>query len=372
MNRFPNQSLADKIVRAVLYEGYILYPYRPSVKSQQPWTFGGIYPKAFSEAQEGSDPYLMQTQCLLQAGPNAAIALQVCFLHLTARTVEAVVLGSIGGEPEYRPVPTLEVAGRLFQTWQEAGERKIDLGELHISDLLRQHRHETFSFPYIHSVEPLIDPNDPIGDRTVGRLVREQQQIDGTIEVWAEEMSDGVYEITARVLNLTPVENPGGASRDVVQLKSFASTHMILTTHNGEFASLTDPPEMLSHIASHCSNLGCWPVLVGKAAATDTLLVSPIILSDYPEVAPESPGDLFDGCEIDEILTLRILTLTDEEKRQAMAVDPLPAKLMARTEALPRDQLMNLHGTVRGLSTVAAASSSTEEDQPPVSEQYYG
>ncbi len=79
------------------------------------------------------------------------------------------------------------------------------------------------------------------------------------------------------------------------------------------------------------------------------MLSSPIILYDYPQIAPESPGDLFDATEIDEILTLRILTLTDDEKRADGRLDePRPA-LLERTEALRAEQLMGLHGTFRGL-----------------------
>ena len=90
-------------------------------------------------------------------------------------------------------------------------------------------------------------------------------------------------------------------------------------------------------------------VLVGEEGQRDAMLSAPIILYDYPQVAPESPGDLFDGTEIDEILTLRILTLTEEEKRAAAAVDQRARALLERTEALAREQLLRLHGTVRGL-----------------------
>ena len=45
-----NQALVDRIVNAVLYEGYLLYPYRPSVKNRQRWTFGGLYPRSYCEA----------------------------------------------------------------------------------------------------------------------------------------------------------------------------------------------------------------------------------------------------------------------------------------------------------------------------------
>jgi hydrogenase maturation protease len=79
------------------------------------------------------------------------------------------------------------------------------------------------------------------------------------------------------------------------------------------------------------------------------MLSSPIILYDYPQIAPESPGDLFDATEIDEILTLRILTLTDDEKRAMASLDERARALLERTESIAREQLMGLHGTIRGL-----------------------
>ena len=110
-----------------------------------------------------------------------------------------------------------------------------------------------------------------------------------------------------------------------------------------------DPPEHWREAAAGCRNVGTWPVLVGEEEQKDTMLSAPIILYDYPRVAPESPGDLFDCTEIDEILTLRILTLTEDEKREMSAVDGRARALLERTEALAREQLLGLHGAVRGL-----------------------
>jgi hydrogenase maturation protease len=95
--------------------------------------------------------------------------------------------------------------------------------------------------------------------------------------------------------------------------------------------------------------------MVGEPGTADTVLVSPIILYDYPQVAPESPGDLFDATEIDEILTLRILTLTEEEKKQVAAVDDRARTLLERTEALSAEQLAGLHGTIRYQANPACA-----------------
>ena len=149
----------------------------------------------------------------------------------------------------------------------------------------------------------------------------------------------------------------GPVSRDDALLRSLVSTHAILGVERGAFVSLADPPESCREAAAVCRNVGAWPVLVGEEGRSDMMLSSPIILYDYPRVAPESAGDLFDGTEIDEILSLRIMTLTDAEKDQMASVDPRAGDLLARTEALARDQLMGLHGTFRGLRPVSAEGS---------------
>src|SRR5262249_46652871 len=141
-------------------------------------------------------------------------------------------------------------------------------------------------------------------------------------------------------------------SRDAALLRSLIATHAILGVRQGEFVSLLDPPACWREAAAACRNLGTWPVLVGEPGQQDMMLASPIILYDYPQIAPESPGDFFDGAEIDEMLTLRVLTLTDEEKSSMSAVDDRARALLARVEGIAREQLLGLHGTVRGLRPV--------------------
>src|ERR1700732_4738882 len=82
-----NHAIVDKLAAALLYEGYILYPYRPSVKNRQRWTFGGLYPRAYSDAHGGSDAWTMQTECLVQGGQQTTLDVTVRFLHLMARQV---------------------------------------------------------------------------------------------------------------------------------------------------------------------------------------------------------------------------------------------------------------------------------------------
>jgi hydrogenase maturation protease len=122
-----------------------------------------------------------------------------------------------------------------------------------------------------------------------------------------------------------------------------------LSVREGEFVSLLDPPEALREAAAGCRNVGTYPVLVGDEGERGVMLSSPIILYDYPQIAPESAGELFDGTEIDEILTLRIMTLTDEEKHEMRGADERARRILERTEQLPAEQLMKMHGAMRSL-----------------------
>ncbi len=77
-----NMDKVRPIVDAVLYEGYLLYPYRAtSTKNRQRWTFGGIYPRVYANATGGAEPCYMQTQCLVEGGPGTRIEVRVRFLH---------------------------------------------------------------------------------------------------------------------------------------------------------------------------------------------------------------------------------------------------------------------------------------------------
>ena len=127
------------------------------------------------------------------------------------------------------------------------------------------------------------------------------------------------------------------------------SAHVVLGIEGGAFVSLLDPPESLQAAVAGCHNQGTFPVLVGEEGQRDTVLASPIILYDYPQIAPESAGDLFDGTEIDEILSLRIMTMTDEEKSEMRQSDERARQMLERTETMPAEQFMKLHGVLRGL-----------------------
>jgi hypothetical protein len=305
----------EQVASALLYEGYLLYPYRRSaVKNRQRFNFGMIYPEAHARAQGGGDACEMRTECLVQGDADARLDVSVRFLHLFARPPERP------GEPE----------------WQDAVERDIAVRSLPVRDLMTDPRSVAFAFR--GAAEP-------------GR----QLELTGRVELSAEPAAAGVYRVRVTILNQTPVEPEPPSLRDELLLRSLVSAHTILRVAGGEFVSLIDPPETLKPAAAACRNLGTWPVLAGEEGTRTTLLSSPIIVYDYPTVAPESPGDFFDGTEMDEMLSLRILTLSDAEKREMGASDERARQLLERTEQLGQADLMRLHGVLRHIRALEQA-----------------
>ena len=340
-----NATLVDKVADAVLYEGYILYPYRASSrKNKARFTFGRVYPRAFSEAQHGAEPCVMQTQCLVRrAGSGSAYFTgRVRFLHAMAREICAA--GFTSEPEEYPVVPELRVGGRLYQTWEEAVDREVTMPELRVE--AASSRVVRFTFPGSRTVEPLVDEEG----QTAGFVRRRQHPLAGEIAMTAEPVDGSVTKITVRIVNRTPLTDAELVNSNAVLLGTFASTHTVLEAHGAEFISLTDPPPECALATTACDNIGTWPVLVGdeEAQERDTMLSSPIILYDYPKIAPESAGDLCDGLEIDEILTLRVMTMTDEEKSEMRGVDEFARRILERTQSLGEHDLMKMHCTLRG------------------------
>ena len=324
-----------KIAEAVLYEGYILWPYRRSTtKNQQRWTFGGVYPRAYSEARAEDDPWLMQTQCLVLGDGEAKVEVRVRFLHVTERKV-----GRRSGEIlEF--VEELQVGGEHYLPWDEATEREITIEQCRLSELLERPERAGIDISGGSSQEEITGPTGEV----LGALVRSWRALCGEVEVDAEALREGIYRLTVKIINTTPWE---GEDRENTLRQTFCSTHTTLEVEGGRFVSMTDPPQPLRELAEECENRKTWPVLVGEEGTQDMLLSSPIILSDYPEIAPESPGDMFDGGEIDQLLILNILTLTDEEKAEMRASDPRAREILERCESLSQEELMNLHGAIR-------------------------
>jgi hypothetical protein len=278
-----NMSKVEKIADAVLYEGYMLYPYRASaVKNQQRFNFGVLYPREYGEAWE------MLTECLVHGSRLTTVEVKVRFLQM-----------------------------ETVKDWQEGREREVNIPPSPLFEPVRQR----FTFDASETIE-------------------------GEVELRTSQVEDDLFRVTLVTRNLT---NMGSGDREQVLLRSLVSVHSILHCEGGEFVSLLDPPEQYKTAAAGCQNIGTWPVMAGDDGQTDLMLSAPIILYDYPQIAPESAGDLCDGTEIDEILALRILTMTDAEKEEVRNGDDRARQILERTEMLPPEHFQKLHGALRGL-----------------------
>jgi hypothetical protein len=347
-----NTKLIDAIAKAVLYEGYMLYPYRPSsVKNRQRFNFGVLYPKSYAESQAGSDLWSMQTECIIE-GASSSIDVRVRFLKLISRARNDCTAFNAERQLE-------EMAGGMSAArddwegpsapWQEAIECEVTVPQQIVSTLSVTPFPWKFSFPAQEETELARNADGSI----LGIVERKQKGICGVVEIEAVGITKELTKLTVRVKNLTAMEESiGQTSRDSALMCSLVSAHTLLGVADSQFVSLLEPPENLKDLAESCQNQGTWPVLVGATGERDTMLSSPIILYDYPQVAPESPGDLFDGTEIDEILALRILTMTDDEKREMRNADHRARILLERTESLTIEHLAKLHGTLREMRSL--------------------
>jgi len=333
-----NRELAHKVADAVLYEGYMLYPYRPSaIKNRQRWTFGILYPPAYPEVADGTERSRMHTECLVEAGGETSLNLELRFLHLVARQVAQRV------SDRFEPVASLMVDQKLIESWDEGVDRSVSFD----LSLAGPDQSFHFSFPAIASEGTLHD----YAGELAGKLTRAQHEICGAISVATEVVGQRLLKLKIEVLNETSLP-AATAGRDAALLRSLLSAHTILTLSGGSFISLLDPPEQFRDVVGQCVNIGNFPVLVGNSHERDMLLCSAIVLYDYPQIAPESAGDFYDATEMDEMLTLRVMTLTDEEKQEAQLADDRVRSLLQRTEQTARDQLMRTHGTIRELRVV--------------------
>jgi len=215
--------------------------------------------------------------------PASELDVTVRFLQVVHRQV------TVGGEP-------VDSAGG-WSTWEEAVEREVAGGGWRVSEI----------------VIPAGSSSEDVGDGVT--LVRSWGELRGSVEV------DG-----GTVVVRNDMEWDGG-SREETLRHTLCSLHAVL---HGSFSDSMEGR----------SGDGLWPVLIDDT----TILASPIILDDHPRVAPESPGDFFDGGEIDQLLVLNTLALTDEEKAEMRATDPRTRAILERVESMTPDQLMQLHG----------------------------
>ena len=312
---------ARAVADAILYEGYLLYPYRKSAqKNQSRFQFGVLMPPAYGAVDPCELP-ASQAECLLECGDDTRIWILARFLHLRRRE-----------DPR--------------DAWEEAIDREHRVA-VSVDRLLRA-----------DAVFPVHVPGGQQGTHV-------WEPLDAVIRVHAERLPGpyGVLRLRVRVENRTAPQAPPEVRRVALRY-ALISAHTIIGAEAGTFLSLTDPPEWAAGFAAECANTGTWPVLAGPPECGNLMMASPIILYDHPQIAPESAGDLFDATEIDEILTLRTLAMTDAEKAEARATDPRAADLLDRLDGLPPEMLEKMHGAVRYLGGDQAAEAAGHAERP--------
>jgi hypothetical protein len=297
----------EKIAAAILYEGYILYPYRATaIKNRQRWNFGTLYPRTYAEAQRPEEAFRLVAECLVVADSNTILDLRLSFLQLVRREEGSDTLTD----------PSL--------AWEEAIERSSEHSGLRLNDLI---------------ASPLL-------------LTLQIEELQIAFTIGGHILESGVCKLGLEVQNISALPSGAAAKREEALPLSLVSAHLVLGLTGGEFVSLLDPGETYRESAAGCSNVGVFPVLAGEEPDRSMMLCSPIILYDYPKVAPESAGDFFDGTEMDEMLTLRVLTLTDAEKQEMRSGDPRARRILERTEALTSDAMLKAHGIIRDLREI--------------------
>ncbi|MFE5618473.1 hypothetical protein [Streptomyces sp. NPDC056524] len=336
-------AVARHVADAVLFEGYVLYPYRASAaKNRLRWQFGVLVPPSWSAAAEEHD--FQHTECLIEPRTGAELAVEVRFLRAQRRTVE-----ELRADGTFAPTAELRLADRVLVDWDEGVEERVAL-VVPVGELAGDGAALPFTRPAAEETEDVTDTDG----RVLGRLVRRREEISGTLRISATEL-DGPYRVqrlSVTVENTSTWAAQPAADRHAALPYSLVATHTLLRLDGGSFLSMTDPPEWAKGAVAACRNLHTWPVLAGEPGRDDLMLSSPIILEDHPAIAPESPGALYDATEIDEILALRTAALTDEEKREARGTDARAAAVIELADTMPPEVLERLHGAVRSLQSV--------------------
>lgn len=340
----------DQIADAILYEGYVLWPYRRSaIKNRQRFTIGGVYPRGHSERFGPADPWYTQTEVLV-TGTDPRVTVRVRFLQVVSRQI---VRTDRDGTSDN--VDALEVDGRRYLSWDEATPREFTTPAIRVADLAS----EPFRLSIVENEGSAEERVTDSGGVLRGAIVRRWDSLSGNLTASASLVGRGAYRLSVRLEN-TAWWN--GECREETLKRTFAGAHKILTVSGGQFVPLTDPPAELARAAETCRNFKTWPALAGETGERTTMLSSPIILADYPQVAPESGGDFCDGAEIDQLLLLNVLALSDEEKAEMRAADPKAAAILARSEALTGEDFLSLHGALRDFRVLRPDAPSVGSD----------
>jgi hypothetical protein len=345
-----NLDAVRRIADAVLYEGYILYPYRASAqKNRSRWQFGVIMAPGYAAA-DPSESSCTQAECVLEHSGQPSLQVILRFLQVQRRSTEGP-----GGS-----APGADAPGADAPAWDEAVEREVEV-TVDGAELLGRGCVREFAIPGGEDREPLAGE----GPGPAGFAVRRREPLAVALSVSASPVPGPwqAVRLQARMENRTAADPVPMVRADALPT-ALVAAHVIMSVSGGEFISMTDPPLWAKSAVAECENIGGWPVLADPGGGRQVMLSAPIILYDHPELAPESPGELYDGTEIDEILTLRTLALSEAEKLEARATDPRAAALIDRVESLDAPTMQRLHGTIRSARPAACAETGPDASGP--------
>ena len=244
---------------------------------RQRFTWGGVYPRGWPE-----DRSTLVVRCLVEGDGEPVVDVRARFLHVVRCQVH---------DASGRAVDGLTVGGERHLSRDEAVEREVVAGD------------GPFTIGAGHEEEVLAGG--------AGTLVRSWEPLAGVLSIVTRELRPGLRRLTVRVANTATWD---GAPREATLRRTLCSTHAVLRLREGAFVSLADPPAELARAAADCRQEGLWPVLVGQTGERHTVLASPLMLDDHPQVASETAGDVFDGGDVDGLLVLGLLGLTDEQR----------------------------------------------------------
>jgi hypothetical protein len=275
----------EQLVSSLLYEGYALYPYTPgATKNATPTPFGIVYPPGYAEELPTTFDHL-RLECVLEAEPEAELRTTVRFL---------------------------QASGERHQ----ARERRLALGPAAVGELADGGVGETFAFEGACELR--------------GRMRMRCELLD----------ERGLWRVRACVHNTTEVKP--GMERAEALVASLLSTHVVVETSSGRFASPLEREGPAGEAVAASKSINTFPVLASPG--DDAILAATIVLPDHPRMAPESLGNLFDNTEIEEALLLHVKALSEGERDAIAAQDPAVRKMVERAERTTPEQMLALHG----------------------------
>src|SRR5262249_58027269 len=138
----------------------------------------------YSEADGGSEPWSLQTECLVRGDHRTTLTVRVRFLHPLERT-------------------------DCDSTWQEGVEREFTIPDVELADLAASARQVPFAFNASRTAD--------------GEVQRIQHAIEGRVDLTATRLVPGLFRVNIVAANHTSLETTAATSRDAVLLRSRAS-----------------------------------------------------------------------------------------------------------------------------------------------------